>query len=165
MASPAPEREKRRVAHLESLANVLDNSIPIPGTGMRIGLDAIIGLIPGIGDVAGGALSGYIVVQAARLGTPVPVLLRMLLNLLVEVIFGAIPVLGDVFDAGYKANVRNLELLHRSLDDSRGTRRSSLLVVLAVVIALLALIAGTVYIAVLVVTGIDRLARGEVVRY
>lgn len=165
MASPHPVPEKRRVAHLESLAYVLDNSIRIPGTDIRFGLDALIGLVPGVGDVAGGALSAYIVVQAARMGTPVPVLIRMLLNLLVEVVFGAVPVLGDVFDAGFKANVRNLELLNRSLDDTRGVRRSSLLVVLAVVLALLLLMAGTVYIAMLVISGIGGLLRGEVVTY
>jgi hypothetical protein len=165
MATRPPDPQNRRVAHLGSLAYVLDNSIPIPGTGMRVGLDAVIGLIPGFGDVAGGALSAYIVVQAARLGTPVPVLLRMLMNLLVEVFVGAVPVLGDLFDAGFKANVRNLKLLENSLGDAKGARRSSLAVVLGVLIAVLLLLAATVYLAVMVISGIGRLARGEAVTY
>jgi hypothetical protein len=154
-----------RVEHLSSLANLLDNSIRIPGTGMRVGLDAVIGLIPGIGDAAGGVMSAYIVLQAAWLGTPVTVLLRMLLNVAIESVIGVIPVVGDLFDAGWKANLRNLALLRRSVETPGAARRSSALVVAGVALALLALLVGLGIAAVMVVDGVMRLGRGEAVRY
>ena len=109
--TPRADADPRRVERLRALAYVLDSSIPVPGTGMRIGLDPIIGLIPGIGDAVGGLMSSYIVLQAARMGAPVTVLLRMLLNVAAEAVVGVIPIVGDLFDAGFKANVRNLALL------------------------------------------------------
>jgi hypothetical protein len=156
--------QRARIEHLNSLAHVLDDSIRIPGTGMRIGLDAIIGLVPGIGDAAGGVMSAYIVLQAARLGTPVPVLLRMLLNLVVETVVGGIPLLGDLFDAGYKANLRNLTLLRRSLDTPGPARRSSALVVVGVSLALLALLAAIGFGAFIILRAVVMVARGEVVQ-
>jgi hypothetical protein len=169
MASPpevlARTAEERRVEHLKSLAYVLDNSIPIPGTGMRVGLDALIGLIPGVGDAAGGVMSAYIVLQAARLGTPFPVLLRMLLNVAVESVVGVVPFFGDLFDAGWKANQRNLDLLLGSVEAPGAVRRSSLLVVGGIGLALAAMLVGLGIAAVLVVEAVLRVARGESVRY
>lgn len=162
---PLPAGERTRVAHLASLAYVLDNSIRLPGTRMRIGLDALIGLVPGVGDAVGGAMSAYIVLQAARLGAPVAVLLRMLLNILVEVVVGGIPLLGDLFDAGFKANVRNLTLLQRSLEAPGATRRASLAVVAGVAIALLLLLALMVAIAVVVFGAALRLLQGDTVQF
>jgi hypothetical protein len=121
---------------LDSLGYVLDNSIPIPGTRRRFGLDAVIGLIPGIGDATGAVMSAYIVVQAARLGAPASSLVRMLLNVGIEALVGAIPFVGDLFDAWFKANARNVALLRGELDRPGSTRRSSTAVVIAVVIAL-----------------------------
>lgn len=135
------------VKRLDTLGYLLDDSIPIPGTGMRVGLDAVIGLIPGIGDITGVVLSSWIVLQAARLGVGVTVLARMLINLVVDGVVGAIPFLGDLFDAGWKANDRNLRLLHRAVESPDATRRSSGAVVLMVGLLLLALIAGTVWLA------------------
>lgn len=136
-----------RVRNLDTLGYLLDDSIPIPGTGMRVGLDAVIGLIPGFGDIAGVVLSSWIVLQGARLGVGVSVLARMLLNLVIDGVVGAIPFLGDLFDAGWKANDRNLRLLHRALDAPGATRRSSAIVVLGVALLLLAVIVGTVWLA------------------
>ena len=116
-----------RVARLRRLAVLLDDSIPIPGTRFRIGVEAIIGLFPGAGDLAGGAFSLYILLQAARMGVPKPLLLRMATNLVVDVVVGAVPILGDLFDAGFKANMRNLDLLerhvHRPVASTRSSRR------------------------------------------
>ncbi|HKP77358.1 MAG TPA: DUF4112 domain-containing protein [Longimicrobiaceae bacterium] len=141
------ERRERAVRRLDTLGYLLDDSIPIPGTGVRFGIDAVLGLVPGLGDVAGVVLSSYIVLQAARLGAGASVLLRMLLNLLIDGVVGAIPFLGDLFDAGWKANDRNLRLLHRALDDPHATRRASTALVLGVALLLLALLAGTVILA------------------
>ncbi len=82
------------------LARLLDDAIPIPGTSIRIGLDPIIGLVPGLGDIAGGIASAYIVLAAARLGAPKAMLLRMAANVAIDTVVGGVPVLGDLFDAG-----------------------------------------------------------------
>ncbi|MBC8144689.1 MAG: DUF4112 domain-containing protein, partial [bacterium] len=82
------------------LARILDDAIRIPGTDFRIGLDPLIGLIPGIGDLVGGGFSAYILWLGAKAGAPVPVLARMLVNVGIEMIVGTIPLVGDLFDAG-----------------------------------------------------------------
>ena len=121
---------------LGRLAWLLDNAIEIPGTRFRIGLDAIVGLIPGLGDLLGVLASSYIVREAARLGAPPSVLTRMALNVAVEGIVGLVPFFGDVFDAVWKANQRNYALLEDHIDHPKRAARSSRLFV-AGVIALL----------------------------
>ena len=101
---------------VRGLAWLLDNSIPIPGTRFKIGLDALIGLIPGFGDAAGALLSSYILLEAGKLGVARSTLLRMGANVLIEAVIGIIPLAGDLFDAGWKANQRNLGLLERALE-------------------------------------------------
>jgi hypothetical protein len=131
------ELDPARVERLRRLAVLLDDSIPIPGTRFRIGVESIIGLIPGAGDLAGGAFSLYILLQAARMGVPRPLLVRMGTNLVIDVVVGAVPILGDLFDAGFKANLRNLALLERHADRPVASTRSSRRFV-----ALLALLVG-----------------------
>jgi hypothetical protein len=104
-------RRQAVLARMNHLAWLLDNSINIPIVNYRIGLDAVIGLVPGIGDIAGLVLSSYIIVQAVRLGVPGATILRMMANVGIETLLGTVPLLGDVFDATYKANVRNVRLL------------------------------------------------------
>lgn len=116
--------ERERVQRLQALAWLMDSSIRLPG-GYRIGLDALMGLIPGVGDVCGALISAYIVNEARSLGVPRSVLVRMMGNILLETALGAIPVAGDVFDAAFKANVRNLRLLERYRLDPIASRRSS----------------------------------------
>jgi hypothetical protein len=139
---------------LDSLAYALDNSIRIPGTGARVGLDAVIGLIPGIGDAAGTAMSAYIVIQAARIGAPVAVILRMLLNVGLETVVGAVPLVGDLFDAGWKANARNMALLRRAVDAPGATHRSSRAVVIGVTLVLLLLLAAVATLAFFTLRGL-----------
>lgn len=102
---------RRRLARLEKLAWWLDRSVPIGR--WRIGIDPILGLMPGIGDTLGAGLSLYIVYEAARLGAPGGLLLRMLGNVLAETLVGVVPVIGDLFDAAWKANTRNMRLIHQ----------------------------------------------------
>lgn len=135
------------VRRLDSLSYLLDNSIRVPGTNARFGADAIIGLIPGFGDAAGALMSAYIVLQAARLGAPASSLARMLLNVGIEALFGAVPVLGDLFDAAFKANARNVALLRGELDRPGSTRKSSTAVVLAVVVALVVILGAVGWLA------------------
>ena len=103
------------LVRVRRLAWLLDNSIPVPGTSWRFGLDPLIGLIPGLGDLVGAALSGWILVEGDRMGAGRATLLRMFWNILVELVVGAVPVLGDLFDAGWKANAKNVALLERHL--------------------------------------------------
>jgi hypothetical protein len=123
---------------LNRLAWLLDSSIPIPGTRFSIGLDALIGLVPSLGDLIGVALSTYIVGEAARLGASRSVLARMVFNVAVEGLAGLVPLAGDVFDAAWKANQRNVRLLAAWVDQPRRTQRASALFTAALVLALLA---------------------------
>ncbi|MBF5041822.1 DUF4112 domain-containing protein [Aggregicoccus sp. 17bor-14] len=119
MTAPDP-----RLRQVQKLAYLLDSSIPLPG-GASVGWDAIIGLVPGLGDGAGAVLSTFIVMQAARLGAPGSVLLRMVGNVGIEALVGAVPFLGDLFDAAFKANVRNVRLLEQHLAAPGAARRAS----------------------------------------
>ena len=142
------EAVRRRLAQL---AWLLDNSIQIPGTPYRIGLDAIIGFVPGLGDVVGGLLSSYIVREAARLGTPPSVLTRMAFNVAVEGLVGMVPILGDVFDAAWKANARNLALLDAHFREPRRTVKSSRLFVAAMIAGLIGFVALSAAVTILLV--------------
>lgn len=126
---------------LQRLAWLLDDSIPLPGLRFRVGLDALLGLVPGLGDAAGVLLSSYIVREAWRLGVPRSVLLRMALNVAIEGVVGAVPLLGDLFDAAWKANVRNVALLDAHAADARRTERTSVLLLVALLGGALLLIA------------------------
>jgi hypothetical protein len=101
------------------LAFLLDEYFRIPGTKYRIGLDGLLGLLPGIGDTIGMLLAGYILFEAARLGVPYVVLLRMAGNIALDTLVGAIPLLGDVFDVAWKANKKNVALLNAYLVSQR----------------------------------------------
>ena len=125
---------------LQQLAWLLDSSIPVPGTRLTIGVEALIGLFPVIGDLIGVALSSYIVSQASRLGAPRSVLLRMSFNVVLEGLVGMIPVAGDLFDAGFKANQRNVRLLGEWLDQPGRTVRSTRAFGVVLVSALVALL-------------------------
>ena len=158
------EKREAAIRRVDALAHLLDDSIPVPGTGMRFGLDAVIGLVPGLGDAAGALLSSWIVLEGARLGAGVSVVLRMLLNVAIEAVVGAIPVLGDLFDAGWKANLRNIRLLHRAIDAPGAARRSSAVFVLLVFLVLAALFAGILFVAWFALSSFVELARGGTVR-
>ena len=141
LEAPAP-RADASSAQARALARLLDTIVRVPGTEIRLGLDPLLGLVPGVGDLLGGALSAYVLVLAARAGAAGPVLVRMLGNLGVDALVGTVPLLGDLFDVGFKANARNVALLERHLDSPRETARASGAVVAAIVVAALLLVAG-----------------------
>lgn len=143
--------DRERLERLRRLGYLLDNSIPIPGTGFRIGLETIVGLVPGVGDLVGGGFSAWIILQAARLGAPPSLLARMGWNLLVDVVVGAVPLLGDLFDAGFKANLRNLALLERHVEGPASSRRASRRFIAVLAVGLILLLAGAVALAVLLI--------------
>jgi hypothetical protein len=100
---------------IRRLSRLMDTAIRIPGIGFRIGLDPIIGLIPGLGDVISTGISGYIFYLALRFGLPQPIIRQMLFNVGLEFVVGGVPLIGDLFDAYYKSNIRNLALLEKHL--------------------------------------------------
>jgi hypothetical protein len=154
--SPAREatviatRNPREVERLRALTRLLDSAIQIPGTRYRFGLDALIGIVPGIGDAVGALFSAFIVFQAARMGVSTPTLVRMMGNVALDTIVGEIPLLGDVFDAGWKANTRNLALLEGHLEQPAATRRSSRRALWLIGGALVLLLIGVIAVAILV---------------
>lgn len=111
-SSGTQHQTKRTTDHpgKHDMAWLLDASIPLPG-GFRIGLDGLLGLIPGVGDAIGGGLSGWLLYQGYKQNVPKMILARMVLNVVIDAVLGAIPVLGDIFDFFFKANLRNAQLL------------------------------------------------------
>lgn len=101
---------------LDNIASWMDAKFSIPGTDIRFGLDSLVGLIPGIGDTVGMAVSGYIFHRAVQQGVPHHIKLKMLFNIFIDWLIGLIPLLGDLFDVKWKANIRNVALLRRHLN-------------------------------------------------
>lgn len=110
---------ENRIARIDGLSRLFDTVFMVPGTNIRFGLDALIGLVPGIGDLITTALSLYIVNEARALGAPSLLVVRMLANVALDGVVGAVPLFGDVFDVAFRANRRNLALLHEHLDRSQ----------------------------------------------
>ena len=111
-----PQSRAERIARLDGLATLLDTAFFIPGTNIRFGIDAMIGFVPGIGDVITTAMSLYIVHEARQLGAPRHLIARMLANVALDGVVGAVPFLGDAFDVMWRANRRNMTLLRNYLD-------------------------------------------------
>ena len=105
------------IARLNRLARRMDSAFRLPIVGVRVGWDAIIGLVPGLGDAAALLPAGYILKEAHRLGASRSVLARMGANVGIDLVIGSVPLLGDLFDVGWKANLRNVDLLNRHLAD------------------------------------------------
>lgn len=135
---------------LKRLSRLLDSAIGIPGTRYRFGLDAIVGLVPGIGDAIGAIFSTYIIFRAARLGASNAILTRMIGNVAVDTIVGEIPLLGDLFDVGFKSNLRNLSLLERHVQRPVAAKAESRRVLILLGVGLLALLVGVVALGVVV---------------
>ncbi|NVJ96600.1 MAG: DUF4112 domain-containing protein [Alphaproteobacteria bacterium] len=108
-------KEQKRVKRLRRLATLLDAQFGIPGTKIRFGLDSIIGLIPGAGDTITATMAAYIIFEAWRLGVPKQIIGKMLGNLVIDWVIGSIPIIGDIFDIGFKANLRNIRLIEDEL--------------------------------------------------
>jgi hypothetical protein len=107
------------LAHLDFIADLLDSRFVIPGTSIRFGLDGLIGLIPGIGDIVSALISLYLIGRASRLGLSPWIKARMLWNVVLDTTVGAVPVLGDAFDVAFKSNRRNIALVRKALQKKR----------------------------------------------
>jgi hypothetical protein len=131
-------RRLRRISH------VLDNAIPIPGTKYRIGLDPILGLIPGGGDLIGSIFAGYVVFKSAQMGVPQETLVQMAANIVFDTVAGTVPVAGDLLDVGWKANVKNIELLDAHLGSPEQGKKADWLFVVALLLGLMFIVAGVI---------------------
>ena len=113
---PLPERPRADLTTSRRIARLMDDVATVPGTGVGVGLDALVGLIPGIGDLAGSTLSGVIVYDAVRCRVPIPTLARMGWNLIVDALLGIVPGVGDLIDVAHRANRKNYRLLERAVE-------------------------------------------------
>lgn len=143
-----------RLQHLRRFSYWLDEGIRLPLIGYRIGLDPILGVVPGLGDAAGAVLAAGILLEAARAGVTRYTLARMALNIGIDAVVGAVPFLGDLFDAAWKANLKNLALLDRHLAAPPRARRTDRLLVFVLAGLLLALCAALVVGGALVLRGV-----------
>jgi hypothetical protein len=153
---PESEAERQVRERLNFIAWLLDSSIPIPGTQLTIGLDAVIGLVPFIGDLIGVVLSSYILAEANRMGVGRAILARMAFNVAVEGVVGIVPVFGDAFDAAWKANQKNVQLLNAWAERPHQTRRSSGLFLAGLTLALLVFLGACTYLTYLLVQWLFR---------
>jgi hypothetical protein len=110
------------IARITALAKFLDSAFVIPGTNRRFGMDSVIGLVPGVGDAISAVLASYIIWEARQLGLPRWKIARMVGNVAFDTALGAIPIAGDVFDVFFKANQRNLRIIHDHIGKKRGPR-------------------------------------------
>ncbi|HEX8316327.1 MAG TPA: DUF4112 domain-containing protein [Flavisolibacter sp.] len=129
---------------MEFLARWMDAKFRIPGTDFRFGLDGLLGLIPGVGDLSTFAVSGYLVLLMARNGASGYVLARMILNIVIDAALGAIPLIGDLFDFVHKANVKNMKLMQQYYTEGR-YRGSAWKVIVPVMIVLGLILTGIIW--------------------
>jgi len=149
-----------RLRRLRRLSNLLDNAIPIPGTPWRFGLDPVLGLLPGAGDFLGTAFSAYIVLEAARIGIPRSLLGQMVMNILVDTVIGSVPVVGDLADATWKANAKNIVLLETYLDSPQPEKQTDWLFLVWLLLGLLVAVAILATLSVLIIQGLLRVING-----
>lgn len=105
----------RNLTRIRRISRLMDTAFKIPVLGLKVGWDPVLGLIPGLGDLIATAISAYVIVLAARFGLPRGILAQMVFNIGLEAVVGTVPLVGDLFDAFYKSNVRNLKLLEAHL--------------------------------------------------
>jgi hypothetical protein len=136
--SPSPSA----LPQLRRFAFWLDAGVAVPGTSIRVGLDPLLGIVPGLGDAAGALLAAWILVEAIRHGAPRATLARIASNIALDALIGAMPFAGDVFDLFWKANVKNVALLERHATDPAGAGKADRAFVALLGGAVLALCAG-----------------------
>ncbi len=155
---PISAEELRRSAEIEqgldNLARYLDGLFRIPGTGWRFGLDAIIGLIPNVGDTLTSFASFYILIAGVRYGVPKITLLRMGMNIGIDYIVGTIPIIGDLFDVFWRSNMQNIELIRRRATGPKDRAIGDYLFVFGIIGVLLLLLAGSILISLYVIGSI-----------
>jgi hypothetical protein len=148
VAQPAHRSKVEVEQSLDQLSRWMDGLFRIPGVGWRFGLDALVGLIPGVGDTATALVSFYVLAAGVRYRVPKVTLLRMGFNIGLDYVFGAIPVVGDLFDVAWKSNQKNVELLRQratvSAAEARNGRLSDWIFVGVIILILLAMLVGSI---------------------
>lgn len=128
------EKLPRDLVALRRFAFLMDEAFVIPGTRFKVGLDAIVGLIPGIGDVIGAVMSAWIIVGGVRHRVPARVIFRMILNVAIDLLFGSVPIAGDVFDFMFEENVKNMRLLEKHRDRRQPPRAPGMMIFYAILV-------------------------------
>ncbi len=127
-----------RLEALRKVARLLDSALPVPGTSARFGLDPILGLIPGLGDLVSPLFTLGVILQAREIGVPGVVLLRMIFNVAIDTIVGLVPIVGDLFDFAWKSNNMNLALLEQHAEEVRpGSRGDWTFVIVSIALLLI----------------------------
>jgi hypothetical protein len=133
--------QEQRLEVLRRISGLLDSAVAVPGTRFRVGLDPILGLIPGLGDLVSPIFTFGIIWQAREIGVPRAVVMRMIFNVAIDTLVGLVPVVGDLFDFAWKANNRNLALLERHAYEERGGSAADWTFVIAAISLLLVIAA------------------------
>ena len=134
------ELNEEKLLRLKLLSERLDNSIKIPGTNQKIGIDAIVGIIPILGDFIGVIFSTYIMYSGIKMGVSSKIVKKMAANIAIEFVIGSIPIIGDIFDALWKANKRNVELIEEATLENQENYRQNYLIMASLIIIILGLI-------------------------
>ena len=134
------EINEEKLLRLKLLSERLDDSIKIPGTNQKIGIDPIIGLIPILGDFIGVIFSTYIMYSGIKMGVSSKIVKKMATNLAIEFIIGSIPIIGDIFDALWKANKKNVELIEEATIENQENYRLNYLIIASLIVLILSLI-------------------------
>ena len=148
-AAPLP----KELRGMETLAKWMDAKFRVPGTNFRFGLDGLVGLIPGVGDLSTFAISGYLVLLMAKNGASGYILARMILNIVIDAAFGAIPFIGDLFDFAHKANLKNMRLMQQYYVEGRH-RGSAWRVIIPVLFVLALILAGIIWLIYRLITSL-----------
>jgi hypothetical protein len=130
------------------LTYLFDQAFRVPGTKWRFGLDALLGLLPGAGDVVGALVGAYGVLVARELGAPASIQFRMLANVALDAFAGAVPILGDIFDFAFKAHVRNRVLMEKWLQQPHATARRSTIMLVVIPLVLIAILIGAIWLSI-----------------
>ncbi|MBD2185122.1 DUF4112 domain-containing protein [Aerosakkonema funiforme] len=145
-----PDSKAATLQRLRQISHLLDNAIAIPGTKYRVGLDPILGLLPGGGDTLTAFFSAYIVWEAARLGLPRESLVRMVMNILFDTVVGAVPIVGDFLDVTWKANVKNLQLVENHLASPIPSKKVDRVFLILLTVGLILFVGALTYVSVII---------------
>ena len=131
------EVKEEKLIRLKRLSERLDNTFTIPGTKYKIGIEALIGAVPIIGDLIGGILASYIMYSGMKMGAPPRIIARMAVNIAIDFAIGSIPIIGDLFDLVWKANKKNVELIEDATLDDKEEQKLNYLIITALILVLL----------------------------
>ena len=134
------EVKEEKLIRLKRLSERLDNTFTIPGTKYKIGIEALIGAVPIIGDLIGGILASYIMYSGMKMGAPPQIIARMAVNIAIDFTIGSIPIIGDLFDLVWKANKKNVELIEDATLDDKEEQKLNYLIITALILVLLGIL-------------------------